>query len=285
MVVGLLASLIAALCYGVGSILESVGAKAALAGSGATSGSLARAFVQLPYLAGIGLDGVGFILSLVAFQFLPLFVVEAILASSVGVTAILAVRFLGATLKVLEKFALATLVGGLVLLGLSASKEATKALSDHGKLYLLGGVLVLVAGAALASTAKGHRGGLVFAVLAGLAFSGCGVASRTLVIPQHSADYIHLIGDPTIYSIAIYGILGLAFFAAALQRAPVTTVTAIVFAIQTVLPSLVGIILLGDRAREGFAPVALFAFTLAVVSAVVLALQSEPDAELEPVGA
>ena len=45
---------------------------------------------QLPYLAGLALDGLGFVGNVVALRQLPLFLVEAIVAGSVGVTAVIA---------------------------------------------------------------------------------------------------------------------------------------------------------------------------------------------------
>jgi len=69
-------------------------------------------------------------------------------------------------------------------------------------------------------------------------------------------------------------------YAAALQRGRVTMVAAITFGVETVVPALIGLALLGDRARPGFAPVAAAGFVVTVAAALALARLAElPDAE------
>ena len=60
----------------------------------------------------------------------------------------------------------------------------------------------------------------------------------------------------------IYGALGLMLFASALQRAGVTTVTALVFGIETVLPSAIGVIFLETGTARAW-PLALVGFITA----------------------
>lgn len=86
LVLSWVAAFVACLSYGVATVLQSVGARRA-ASLGGVSGVLGI-FTQLPYLAGLVLDTVGFVGSVVALRQLPLFLVEAIIAASVGVTAV-----------------------------------------------------------------------------------------------------------------------------------------------------------------------------------------------------
>jgi hypothetical protein len=65
-------------------------------------------------------------------------------------------------------------------------------------------------------------------------------------------------------------VLGAAFFALALQRGSVTTVTAVTFALELLLPSALGLWLLGDAVGPGQAPVAVLGFLLAAGGTVVL---------------
>ncbi|MGZ4592212.1 MAG: hypothetical protein ACXV2I_15650, partial [Actinomycetes bacterium] len=95
---GLVCALIAALGYGAASVLQSISARSE--GDVATLDPrlLVRLSRQVPYLAGIGLDLLAFGASVVALQTLPLFFVQSVLASSIGVTALIA-RALGARLR------------------------------------------------------------------------------------------------------------------------------------------------------------------------------------------
>ncbi len=82
------AAFVALLGFGVGSVLQSVCAKSTAEATGLAG--VARILRQLPYLVGLGLDGVGFLGNVVALQRLPLFLVQSILVGSVGVTAVIA---------------------------------------------------------------------------------------------------------------------------------------------------------------------------------------------------
>ncbi len=276
---GFVSAIAAALFYGVGSVLQAVAAKRTETAESLDPRFLYRMVKQVPYLIGLACDGAGFLVSLVALHFLPLFFVEAVLAGSVGVTAILAVIFLHTKLKPLEIGGLVALMVGLALLAISAKDGPAHQLPMWGRWTLLAGTLVIALATLLSMKyLKGHRSGIALAIISGLAFSGLGVASRTLVFPAPIGPTLR---QATIWSVVIYGALGLVLFAFALQRAPVTTVTALVFGIQTTIPALFGILLLGDRSRQGLAWAAITGFILAVVGAILLAGQAEPEPEPE----
>lgn len=279
MAAGLITALLAAFCYAVGSILQAKAAAQAERGEGLDPRFIVRIIGQLPYLIGLGMDGIGFLLSLVALQFLPLFLSEALLASSVGMTAILAVTFLKLKLSRLEKFAVPSLIVGLICLAISADADRAVDVSAGVRIAILIGVAVVAVLAFVATRFPEERQGVAYAVVCGLGYSGMGVAARSVSDPATIWGYF---SDPAAYAVVGYGLIGLVMFAVALQRTSVTTATAIVFGLETVLPSLTGIILLGDRPREGWALVAVVGFVIAVGSALILAGQSEPDLSTEP---
>ncbi len=86
-----------------------------------------------------------------------------------------------------------------------------------------------------------------------------------------------LLLDPVLWALAIYGLLSLLIFATALQRGSVTTTSAITFAVETVVPALIGLVFLGDRARSGFGLVAMAGFVFTVGGSIALARYSEPE--------
>ncbi|NED76694.1 hypothetical protein G3I51_31145, partial [Streptomyces sp. SID9944] len=87
----------AAVCFGTATVLQAVAARAAAGaegGSGGDAALLLRALRQWRYLAGLALDGLGFLLQIVALRSLPIYAVGAALASSLAVTAVAAARLL-----------------------------------------------------------------------------------------------------------------------------------------------------------------------------------------------
>ena len=61
---------------------------------------------------------------------------------------------------------------------------------------------------------------------------------------------------PATWAIAAGGPIGMLLFALALQRVAVTTVTALVLSVETVIPSILGLAFFGDTVRGGFVWVA-----------------------------
>jgi hypothetical protein len=79
------------------------------------------------------------------------------------------------------------------------------------------------------------------------------------------------------------GLVSFVFYATALESGSVTVATSAVVLAETLPPAVVGVLFLGDTTRHGLAPVAVIGFTLAVVSAVMLARFGEADHAPEPV--
>ena len=268
MIVGLAAALAAATCYGFGSIVQAVAA-----GRSTVSGRLgikvvAQLVAQWRYVAGLGLDLVGFLAAVVALRSLPLFVVQAAVASSVGVTAVAASRLLKTRLARRERSALLWLGAGLVLLAASARSEHATRLGEPGPILLLVAAPVLAIVAWALSSSARPRTAAVLAAAAGISFGNVGIAARAFAAPH---PWTHALSDPLFYAIVGNGVIATVLFAGALQRGAVTTVVAVAFSVETVVPAFVGIAWLGDRTRAGLAPLAVAGFALTVVAAIALA--------------
>jgi len=278
---GLLGALLAALCYGVSSVLQAVAASRTETTAALDPRLLLRLSKQWPFIAAMGIDAVGFVASILALRTLPLFLVESAIAGSVGVTAVLAARFLHLHLGRGERAALVALCAGLVLLAVSAQAEPALATSRRSQWLLLAGALLIVALAAASGRFLGGRAGAGLAAVAGLSFGGLGFASRTLVVPD---PLLGLVREPTFWAVLAYGGLGVLLFSAALQRGSVTTSVALAFGIETTVPALAGLLLLGDRARPGFAAVAVAGFALALGGSLMLAKYAEVPIPPRPPG-
>jgi hypothetical protein len=276
MVWGLLGALATAVCYGVGTVLQAVAARRTARGGAFDAHLITSLLSQAPYLASLVVEGAGFLASILALRTLPLFLVQAAVASSVGVTALCAVRFLGAHLRLPELVALAGLGVGLVLLALSAHAGAGKTLTSQQSWLLLSGVAVLLGLGGVALRLSDRWACAALAAAAGAAFGGVGVGARVL---DTAHPLWRLLLDPVAWAIVGYGVLGLMFFAMSLQRGPVTTTAAVTACTETVLPSALGLLALGDSTRPGFAVLAALGFVLTLVGAVALARFAEPDAD------
>jgi drug/metabolite transporter (DMT)-like permease len=264
---GLAGALGAAVAYGAGSVLQDVGARRTHASGSLDPRLLLRLARQAPYVAGLGCDLLGFALSLVALRTLPLFAVQAAVASSIGVTALLAAWVLRQVPRRRDVAALCVLGAGLLLLGASAAPDRPASLPRWGGWLVLAlAAVVAVAGWALARR-SGEQAGVVLGGVAGVAYGGVGVAARAVGVPH---PLWHGLGDPLVLAVVAYGLLGTLLYATSLQRAPVTTATAALFAAETVVPALVGLAVLGDRARPGLAPIAALGFAVTVAACLAL---------------
>jgi drug/metabolite transporter (DMT)-like permease len=273
MALALVCALVANVTYGFGTILQTIGARRATTSEHLDLKLFARLARQRYYLAGLGLDAVGFIASLIALHTLPLFVVQAAIAGSVGITALTAVFAFGYHLRRSDTIAIALLIVGLGLLGASAQGEHAARLSHLGGWLLLIGAFVVIGAGMIAGRLADPSGGLALAACGGLGFSGTAIAARALHFPHTGW---HVVFEPVAIALVIYGACGLLMFASALQRGSVTATSAVTFAVETVVPSIVGIVVLGDSTRPNFQLVAVLGFTLTLGASLALARYSEP---------
>jgi drug/metabolite transporter (DMT)-like permease len=279
MIVGLIAALLSAIGYGIASVLQAMAARRERDTGGVDPRLLARLIKQGPFIAGITLDCFAFAAQFLALRTLPVFVVQAIQASNLAVTAVVSIPLLGMRLRGREWAAVGAVCAGLALLGVAAGSEHAAPVSDRTRWALLIGAVVVSVIGFLAGTLVKRRGPVVLGFVAGLGFGVVALAAR--VITNYSVP--HLLRDPAVYALVIGGVISFLFYATGLQRGKVTTVTAAVIVGETLLPSLVGIIVLGDRPRSGMAVFAVIGFLIAVAGAIVLARFGEPEAA--PAGA
>ena len=270
------AALLAAACFGIASVLQHASAGRTEAGGALDPRLLLRLGRQRPYLAGLGLDALGFVLSAWALRLLPLFVVQAALASSLAVTSVVAAVAARESLRSAERNAVAAIVVGLVLLAVSAAPEQTSPDRTMTTVALLVGLPLLILAAVLAERhLVGAQRGMVLGGLGGLAFAGFGMASRVLGAPSRSP----LLLDPLSWALLAYVGLGLLLYGAALQKGKVTTITASCVVVETLVPAAAGLLVFGDGARPGLGVLALIGFSLTTCAAISLAARPGPEDE------
>jgi drug/metabolite transporter (DMT)-like permease len=267
---GLAGAFAAAVAYGAATVLQATGARRMQRSDAPDRRFFVQLSHSLPYVAGVAIDAVGFLLSLVALRTEPLFTVQAIVASSLAVTALLAVAFLGARPRLVEWLALVVVTTGLALLGLSARTHHARHVSYAGRLGLFVGVAtvgLLAAAAARQRSGTGRRDAAALGALAGLMFGAGGIGARALAHPHNVLAFL---ADPALWALALAGILGLLLYAMALQRGTVTVATAAVVVAETLVPAAIGITLLGDRPAPGRTALASLGFAFCVAGSLAL---------------
>lgn len=260
----LIGALAAALCYGIATICEAV-AVAAMSAMPESTTLLTRVRTGWLYGVGLAVDAAGFLLNALALRVLPLFLVESIVASSVAVTALLAVVLLKQRLRRGEIIALAVLVIGLSALGATAHEGTAIALPQYLAWGILAAVLPLAAAAWFSLTANS---GIFLALIAGLAFGMVGVSAR--LVPAHG-----FLASPLTWSVIAYGGLAVIVYGFALDKLPTTTAASLCFTVETIIPSAIGLLLLGDAIRDGLWPVALIGFVLTLGACITLSAHAE----------
>lgn len=263
MILALAAAVGAAVGYGVSTVMQAV----------ATRRASGLAAVRQPLvLGGFAIDGASWLLSLLALDHLPLFVVQAVLASSLVVVVLLAARVLGARLRRVDRGAMGVTVAALVVLAAGAGEQPAPP-PPAG----FTPVMLAAAGVLALATVAAYRSGppVLLAVLGGLGYSGAAVAARGA---HASGGLLDTIWQPLALVIVACGAVGALAYLRALERGPVGAVAAVVSVLEGLVPGAVGVLVLDDTVRAGWAVPVLLAVAAAVVACGVLALSPANEA-------
>ncbi|MFE4535077.1 hypothetical protein ACFRKB_08335 [Streptomyces scopuliridis] len=261
-----------AVCFGTASVFQAVAARAADpgTGSGVDPALLLRALRQWRYTAGLALDGLGFVLQIVALRALPIYAVGAALAASLAVTAVVAARVLNVRLSSTEWAAVAVVCGGLAMLGLASGAEGGRTGSTALRWSLLAVALAVLVAGTVAGRLPDKPRALVLGLGAGCGFGVVEVSVRLIDSPN--------LANPALYALLVAGGAAFLLLTSAFQRGSVTTATAGMVLGETIGPALAGVVWLGDRTRDGLGWLAITGFAVAVAGALTLARFGEPPA-------
>ncbi|MEV5173401.1 hypothetical protein AB0L10_20460 [Streptomyces flaveolus] len=267
----------AAVCFGTATVLQAVAARAAGAegAGGGDAALLLRALRQWRYLAGLALDGLGFLLQIAALRSVPIYAVGAALAASLAVTAVVAARLLRVRLSGVEWAAVGVVCAGLAMLGLASGTEGDRGGPD----WLRYATVAAALGVLLLGGAGGRLSGRTRALLLGL---GAGFGFGVVEVAVRLIDSLRvgdLLANPAAYALLLGGGAAFLLLTSALQRGSVTTATAGMVLGETIGPAAVGVVWLGDRTREGLGWLAALGFAVAVVGALALARFGEAPVE------
>jgi drug/metabolite transporter (DMT)-like permease len=208
---------------------------------------------------------VGWLLHLVAIAQLPLYLAQVGVGASLVVTALVASFVMGEPLLPRHWAAVAAMAFGLGLLAAAAGSVGSSDFASKTTVVLY---VLLVLNALLGWLAwrwQSPWSGVALGILAGTAYGGSPIATRSLVDPTLDLNTI----APAL-SIGMFGALGFVLYSVAMKRTSVTAATAPLVLLQTVIPAVVGLATFGDEVRDGWWPAALVAFAVSVSAGVVL---------------
>jgi drug/metabolite transporter (DMT)-like permease len=272
---GLVALALASLCYGVASVLQTLGSRSVLHTKRIDPRLFGRLIGQAPYVLGLVLSGLGFALQLPALRAFPLFLVQAAQSANLIVTTIVAIPILGIRPRGYEWCAVGSICGGLALLGFSAGERHSNGAGLGFRLGLIGCVALVALTGFAASSLRKPFAAPTLGILAGTGFGLVAVAIRSIANPSPSG----LLTDPAAYVVVVAGGLAFLLYASGLRNGEVTTTTAALIVAQTAMPAAVGVLIFGDQAKRGYEGVAIAGFLVAVIGASALALLRPGSAE------
>ena len=280
MLIGVIAALVACFSYGTASVLQSRAARQEGEGAVAapTFRSTMSAILAPLFLAGMLLDGLGFLGSLVSARLIPLFLSQTIMSANLAVTAVLSVLVLGVRLRTRDWTAIAIVLAALCVLGFSAGELGTEVPGRHMHWSVLAAaVLIFVFGVVLVRV-LGTKAAVPAGLIAGILYGAMAVAVRI----AHGLDPFQwhaLVSDPAAWAVLVAGGGGFYLFTVALQIGSVNGVAAALVMGETVIPGVVGVLLLGDVAKPGLGWLVGVAFATAVAGAVAIAIFGAAEEE------
>lgn len=256
MTLAFVAALVGTFGYGAASVLQAVGI------SRATGLGVLR---QPTYVAGLLCDALAWVASLLALRLLPLFAVQALLAGSLAVTVLLARVVLKTRMRPRDAIAAGVVTAALVVLAASAGPTSPLSPPSVFTLVMMLGLAILAAATAVA---RSRSRSAECAVVAGLAFSGAALSARAAHGTGSLGGLLH---EPLAWAVLAYGAMGMVCYTLALEHGPVGPATAILWVVEVILPAVVGVLVLGDAVRIGWALPATAALLVALGACVWLA--------------
>ena len=291
MLIGLAAALVACFGYGTASVLQAYGARSAAAkdaargmvgattATGAPSlGATIRAALTPAFLAGMVLDGLGFLGSVVSARLIPLFLSQTIMSANLVVTAVLGVLVLKVRLQIRDWVAIATVVVSLCVLGFTSGHIGEDVPSSAVHWAVLAFSIAMVGLGLGLIHVLGARGAVAAGLVAGVLFGAMAVAVRVVDGVDPFQPTV-VLADPATWAVAIAGVGGFYLFTVALQIGSVTGASAALVAGETVVPGIVGVLLLGDTSAPGLGWLVVIAFVGAVGGAIAVALFGAAEGE------
>lgn len=240
---------------------------------------LLRLLKDQAYLIGTLLAIGGYGLSLVALRILPLFLVQALIAASIVVTAIGERFFLHRKLGKQTYWALTGVIIGLALLSYSAVSGRASTGDNTARLLVeyLPIPLILVGLFFIHMWKRNRISAVGLAALGGLLFGNTSIIGRIIVYPH---PLWKLVENPLIFSLLVSAVAGQYLFIVSLQRTAATKSNAVMITMQTLAPAICGILFFDDKIRAGFQTIVILGSALVIVGSAATVIDESPEATI-----
>ncbi|MCW2797517.1 hypothetical protein [Nocardioides sp.] len=268
-VVGLAAALLAAAVFGAAAVAQAHAVRRFDAAHTTLLQFVARSLHDTTTVLVVVAYGVGFALHAVAIWLLPLYLAQAAIALSLPVTALASTRIESALTRA-QGYAVALVTLGLVLLAAGSGPAGSVVTRGPFPAWLWLGVVALLG----ASLGRRRWGGATLGTLAGVGYAGSAIAVRGVGSPVDVAVVAAALSVPA------YGLVAFWLYSLGLHATAVSSATAPLIVLQTFGPALVGVLLLDDGVRPGWAPAIVAGLALSTLGAVWLSRSPlrSPDA-------
>ena len=220
------------------------------------------------YIAGLVLDGCGWVCTVLALRHLPVFVVQAVQGGAIALTAIGARMIWGSSLRTIDRVAVGACVTGVVLVSASAG-SGRPATTAWVSTLVLGPTSAALVVALLAVRSSGRAWPLAF--IAALGFGATSLAVRAVDLPLGDNVVPALLAQPATYLVVAFWILGFIGYSRASELSSLAQVTAVMLVTEVIAPGFIGIALLGDSVRAGWWWPMLTGLAIAVAGIATLA--------------
>ncbi len=256
-VAGLLAGVVAAALFGVAAVAQAQAVRRSDERPTHLVAFVSRSVRDpLTMLVVLGYLG-GFVLHAVAIWLLPLYLAQALISLSLPITAV-ASRRVSEDLSAGDWLGVLAVTAGLVLLAWGSGSPGEVVTTWTFAVPVALGVVLLSAAAAIGRTWSGP----LLGALAGMGYAGSAIAVR-------GVDYSF---EPPVVLAALavpaFGLVSFWLYSLGMHSSAVTGTTAPMIVGQTLLPALIGVVLLGDGVRSGWVPGVLVGLVLATAGAV-----------------
>ncbi|MGH3414510.1 MAG: hypothetical protein ACRDPH_15650 [Marmoricola sp.] len=273
MLLGIGCGLLAALLYGAPAALQAHASRRLPTGPWwRTVSAAVRDRLMLTVLA---LYLVGALANYAAIQLVPLYLAQAATAFALIFTALASAWLLGEWPFAHQWGALVLVCLGLGVLALAAGPPGRSTGGSDVVVGLYAGLVACgLTGFALRRL-RGHPGGVLLGLTAGVCFAGAPVTARLLAAPWWRWHTLAALG-----LLAGFGLLGFVFSSQSLQRVEVNTANAPLTFAETVVPAILGIVVFGDGVRPGWWWAIVVGLALSMVGTFGVAAIARPLAEV-----
>lgn len=259
MLIGLLAGIASAVLFGAAAVAQASAVRA-LQGQSASFVWFAKHAWREPLLLGVlAAYLAGFVLHAVAIWSTPLYLAQATISLSLPITAWVAMRRLGERLGPAGWSAVASIAAGLGLLAISAGAAGETLRSAP-----------FVAGLWLGVVGIGLVGWWGLAAHPAFAASAAGFGYAGSALAVRGVDGYDTLSLLSALAVPAYGLIAFWLYSLALDRSSAASASGSVIVYQTLVPSLVGVIWLGDQVRDSLGLGVIGGLLLAVGGALAL---------------